>query len=203
MIVLNQLQSSPNRGGSILVNPTQVYQFGCARKNHLSGIFATLGCSNDGLHLPAKLVSQLRGIASKRNILVSLDNQHTPAHTTTPRALNCHWSCLTLEYCSIEALEHLALRPAALLAPFSCCCPALLPAIAPNDTASSAVPQRRGLLPALCCAPAFLDRPAPPPNTPARQPHGSLAADADPAPVAHISSQQHGQHVSVAICYQT
>jgi hypothetical protein len=63
---------------------------------------------------PAKLASLLRGIASKRNILVRLDNQRTHAHTTTPSARNYHWHSQTLDQCSIGALD---LPPGCALAP--------------------------------------------------------------------------------------
>lgn len=77
-------------------------------------------------------IAELRGIASKRNILVSLDEQHTHAHTTTPTARNYHWYCQTPDYCSIGALEHWTCFPSALLPPSSsvalrCCSRSLLP----------------------------------------------------------------------------
>lgn len=52
-----------------------------------------------GSHLLAKLVSQLRGTAFGRNILVSLDDQHTQAHARTHTTSACVFESLSA--CSI------------------------------------------------------------------------------------------------------
>lgn len=123
-------------------------------------------------HLPAKLVSQLRGIAFGRNILVSLDDQHTHAHTTSaccfespfgrlialpdPGALE-HWTIGTL-----DSQRGLRFLPTQLLLPgcdrYTCSC-------STNTALPSAVPRRPLPLPALRCAPALLDT-SPHPLTP-------------------------------------
>ena len=61
----------------------------------------------DGSHFPAKLVSQLRGTAFPRNILVSLDDQHTRTHTLRVTLLPRNytpspWSNRPLEYWNFQ-----------------------------------------------------------------------------------------------------
>jgi hypothetical protein len=158
-----------------------------------------------------KLVSQLRGTAFGRNILVSLDVQHTHAHTTSARRIESprtHSVALSERWNigNTGTLQHWisswACAPSLiqLLFPCNCCS-------CSTDTAlASAVSQHRVLLPAQRSAPALL-------NTP---PHPSLDGCPLPAaltalsprtralhPVVHLSFQQHGQRVSVALCYQT
>ena len=155
---------------------------------------------SDGSHLPAKLVSQLRGTAFGRNILVSLDNQHTHAHTTSARrfeSLPAQLLCQILEPWSIETPARPA-RIQLLLPCDRCCCSCS------TDTAlPSAVPQRRLLLPALRCAALLPGLTAHPTPQYSSAPAPRLAPRTRALHQLHLSFQQHGQCVSVAFCYQT
>ena len=122
----------------------------------------------DGSHFPAKLVSQLRGTAFGRNILVSLDDQHTRTHTHT--RTHAHTT-------SVRRFESPSYHAITLLAPgvidhwsigisSLACAPSLIQLLlacdhyscsCSTDTAlPGAVPQSRLFLPVLHCTLALL-----------------------------------------------
>jgi hypothetical protein len=99
--------------------------------------------SSDGSHLLAKLVSQLRGTAFGRNILVSLDDQHTQAHARThDQRLRLRVSAHSLNRATRAWSIAIVDFPArlALLTPSSSCCPAITVAAVAAPTQPSQAP---------------------------------------------------------------
>ena len=156
------------------------------------------------MHLPAKLVSQLARQPIPRIFGFGRTQHRQPRYQHTQRThdqrqrpriavrpRNCSarpWSVATVD------------SPL-----FSCCyCPAIAVAAAAAPTQPSQAPSHNVNCSFQRCAallPCSIARPTP--SLQRACPHGSLTADAGPAPVAHLSFQQYGQRVSVAVCYQT